>query len=128
MPDESPWNDLPAEQQAFLDSLANCGNVSRAASLSHVGRSTVYHWRQVSSEFAEGMEAAERIAAWDLEEQARQLAMDGEAPSERLLMFLLKGLVPEKYDRGVLKDVESGADVPRTTVVVHRDPPKEPES
>ena len=84
----------PGRRRKFLQSLRECGCVSEAAQVSGIGRNAVYEWRRNDRWFAEEWEAALKEAADTLEDEARRRAMES---SDRLLMFLLKGLRPEKY-------------------------------
>lgn len=107
----------------FLAALAGCGNVTRAAEAAGIHRDTAYAWRHADPAFAADWDSAFDEAAPVLEEEAFRRAHDGvEEPltcgkglvldadgvpvtvhrySDTLLMFLLKGVKPEKYRENV---------------------------
>lgn len=102
----------PERKRAFLLTLADTGQVKRAAQTIGMSRETVYQWRREDPEFAKAWERALEIAAEGLEDEAYRRAHDGvEEPvhymgmavdtvtkySDTLLIFLLKGMKPEKY-------------------------------
>ena len=112
------------KQQAFLAAYSMCGNVSAAARLARCARSQHYWWLQ-KPEYAEAFAEAREKALDLLEAEARRRAVEGtEEPvvhkgrlcykldpqgrrtnelltvrkySDTLLIFLLKGAMPEKY-------------------------------
>ena len=107
-------------KRAFLAAYAECGNVTTAAELSKVRRSTVYLWRESDPAFVEAMAAAEEQAADLLEQEARRRAHAGvDEPvfykgdecgvvrrySDTLLIFLLKGARPEKYRERISQEI-----------------------
>jgi hypothetical protein len=96
----------------FLETLAICGNVSRAAEYAGISRTQLYTRRAKDEELAERWDDAALMGGMGLEDEARRRAYDGvEKPvfhkgamvacvkeySDTLLIFLLKGLFPEKY-------------------------------
>lgn len=82
------------KKKAFLAAFAFCGNVTHACLNSKVGRRTHYEWLEKDAKYAAAFESAQDEAADNLEEEARKRAMGG---SDTLLIFLLKGALPEKY-------------------------------
>lgn len=99
-------------KERFLEKLKETGNVTLSARLIGLGRSRAYDYRAEDKEFAALWEEAEAEAADLLEEEARRRAVAGvENPvfhkgeivghvtsySDLLLIFLLKGLRPEKF-------------------------------
>ena len=99
-------------RKAFLVSLAECGNVRAAAKAANVDPKTCYNNRTDDKDFAAEWQAALDLAADVLEAEAWRRAHKGvEEPvfykgaicgtvqkySDLLLMFLLKGLRPEKF-------------------------------
>ncbi|MGI9068560.1 MAG: hypothetical protein ACR2HX_19430 [Pyrinomonadaceae bacterium] len=99
-------------RKAFLASLAECGNVRAAAQAANVDPKTCYNNRKDDPEFAAEWQAALDLAADVLEEEAWRRAHKGvgepvfykgeicgtvQKYSDLLLMFLLKGLRPEKF-------------------------------
>lgn len=102
----------PEKKAAFLSALADCGNVADAARQAGIARNALYLWKRDDSEFAAEWEAALIAGGETLEEEAVRRARDGwDEPvwykgeqvgtvrrySDTLLIFLLKGLMPEKY-------------------------------
>ncbi len=100
------------KKRAFLAAMGECGNVSQACELAGIHRSTHYDWLENDPEYAEAFAHAEDHAAERLEQEARRRAVEGvEKPvyqggrqvgvvreySDTLLIFLLKGAKPEKY-------------------------------
>jgi len=112
---KKPWAD------AFLKTLAITGNVFRACKACEVGRTAVYEERKANGEFAKEWDRSLEDAADRLESEARRRAYKGltrkkftgkgepiidpatgeqyyeREYSDTLLIFLLKGLNPEKF-------------------------------
>ena len=102
-----------SKKRAFLDSFRELGNVSLAARCAEINRGTHYKWFSEDSEYADRFSDAKEDAADALEAEARRRAVEGvEKPvgwyqgtaggtiqeySDTLLIFLLKGVRPEKY-------------------------------
>ena len=99
-------------QKAFLTILAECGNVSEACKAAGIDTKTAYKRRKADPEFAEAWQSALDTAADVLEREAWRRAHEGvDEPvlykgqvvgavrkhSDLLLMFVLKGLSPEKF-------------------------------
>jgi hypothetical protein len=107
-------------EKAFITAFANTGNVRAACAAVQIDRATAYRRRSRSTRFAEQWAAAKEEAADVLEAAAFQRATQGvdrpvygrvgsgkEATTQQvgtvkefsdlLLIFLLKGLRPEKY-------------------------------
>ncbi len=97
---------------AFIAALSDCGNVTRSAEIVGISRMTAYNWRIADEKFKKAWEKAEEIAAGLLEEEAWRRAKEGvDKPvyqsgmlvgyvreyGDTLLIFLLKGLKPERY-------------------------------
>lgn len=100
------------KKAAFLAAYATCGNVSQAARAAEMDRSMHYDWLKNDEEYAMLFGLAEGEAADSLLERARELAMEGweeevyyegsQCGTKRkhcttLLIFLLKGVMPEKF-------------------------------
>jgi len=86
----------PDWRAKFLANLRSTGNVSQAAAAAGVDRSTAYAAAVRDSAFATAWEMAADEAVDGLEAEGRRRAMNG---SDQLLMFLLRGLRPERYRR-----------------------------
>ena len=99
-------------KRAFLAAVARTGNVTQAAEIAHIARSAHYQWLEADPVYAAAYEDAMEQAAQRLEAEARRRAEEGvEEPvfyqgkqcgvirkySDSLLMFLLKGAMPDKY-------------------------------
>jgi len=81
-------------QKAFLACLEQTGSVTAAAQAAKMGRSMVYQHKRSDPEFARQWEEALETGADLLADEARRRAFAG---SDVLLMFLLKGLVPQRW-------------------------------
>lgn len=104
------------KKRAFLANYERTGNITVACDAAGVGRTTYYRWAEHDDAFTVAARQARDAAADYLEEHARLWATEGlptvkeiyedgklvrrEESTERhatLLIFLLKGLKPEKY-------------------------------
>ena len=101
------------KKEALLEELIKTGgNVSLACHHLGIGRNTVYNTWLKKEDYRERFEESRKTGGAYLEEEARRRAVDGvEIPivyqgetvgytrkySDSLLMFLLKGIFPEKY-------------------------------
>jgi hypothetical protein len=98
--------------KAFLSALEITGSVTAAAKAADISRVTVYQHRKDYPDFAREWDEALDMAADTLEDEARRRATEGtEEPvfhqgkkvgtvrkrSDVLLMFLLKGIRPQKW-------------------------------
>lgn len=84
----------PAIQQKFLKALRETGSVGKAGKIAGIGHTSLYRWRQEDEVFAAKWDLAAELTADGLEDECRRRAMAG---SDNLLMFLLKGLRPERW-------------------------------
>ena len=105
------------QKRAFLAAFATVGNVKQAASLAEVSRESHYSWKTHDPDYADAFGHAQDMAADALEDEARKLALEGEKKSEKMLMFLLRGLRPDTYGT---RRVESKHQVSVSTEVKHR--------
>jgi len=94
---EAPERIGTPEKRAALEAYARRGNVTAACLAANVGRTTWYTWRNTDPDFDSAVAEAEQAAADFLEDVAVQRATAGPSPSDTLLIFLLKGIRPEKY-------------------------------
>ena len=106
------------KRQAFLNTLANTGNVSKACLANDISRTNIYNARRKNKTFAEQWDQAAEIAKGLLEDEAWRRAMgiekavikNGEPVldkdgnpifvkqySDHLLTVLLNGNFPDKY-------------------------------
>jgi hypothetical protein len=81
-------------QPAFLIALEKTGSVTEAAKVAGIDRAKSYHYKRTDEKFAALWDQALDIAADTLEDEARKRAFAG---SDVLLMFLLKGIRPQKW-------------------------------
>src|SRR3954451_1304003 len=101
---------IPDRRTAFLAALSECGNISESAAKAGVSRSTVYEWHAHDDQFATEWATASEQGLLGLEDEARRRArgfeetviIDGKpvtrtVRSDVLLIFLLKGGMPDKY-------------------------------
>lgn len=101
-----------ARKIKFLLALAELGNRSRAARAARVSPATVWQWRRDDMKFDKAYARAIEVAADLIEDEAIRRATEGTVEpvfqgghlvggvrkmSDQLLMFVLKGLKPEKY-------------------------------
>jgi len=121
---------------AFLAAYAEVGNITRAAEIAGVDRTTHYKWIESDDEngsYMKAFKAADEQAIEKLETEARRRAIEGLRKkkfdskgnpiidqetgkqyeehdySDTLLIFLLKGARPEKYKDRVYNE-HTGAD------------------
>lgn len=102
---------MPARQweDAFFAALEECGSVKEACKAAEISRVYVYRMKREDSRFAERWEQALEAGADTLEDEARRRAMAGVSKgSDVLLMFLLKGLRPQRWreSRAVMSPAE----------------------
>ena len=109
---KTPRQSKTSRQKAFLKAYRKTGNVTCAADAAKIDRASHYRWLEEPDYKAQFGDAADE-AADRLEEEARRRAVDGvDEPvgwyqgkpggtvkrySDTLLIFLLKGVRPEKY-------------------------------
>lgn len=87
LPTEGQWSN-------FFEALEETGNISGSAKHAKIAPRTVYNHRKRDKAFAKKIEESLEVGADRLEAVARARA---EKSSDVLLIFLLKGLRPEKY-------------------------------
>ncbi|MGO9178436.1 MAG: hypothetical protein ACLQHS_04040 [Candidatus Limnocylindrales bacterium] len=94
----------------FLEAMRATGNVRLSADAAGVDRTTPYRLAQRDPSFQAAWAEAEQDAIDVLEATARQRALSS---SDQLLMFLLRGLRPERYGSAVDVRLELRADAER---------------
>ena len=102
----------PEKRAKFLQELAETCNVGESCSRVGIGRQTAYDWRDADPSFKADWDAALERGAIVLEDEAKRRAVQGvEEPvfhrgeicgkvrkySDTLLIFLMKGAMPDKY-------------------------------
>lgn len=113
------------KKRAFLTAFAKVGTVTHAAEIAGVNRDTHRIWLQKDPEYAAAFERAKDAFADLLEKVALERATEGwEEPvfqggkevgrvrkfSNTLLIFLLKGLRPDKYRERYEQKIVGGGD------------------
>lgn len=124
----TPKRSKPDWAPAFLAALADTGNISAAATLAGINRTTFYRRRDDDEAFAKAVSDALETACDSLELEARRRALAGvprkkfdkglpiidpdtgeqyveREYSDTLMIFLLKGHRPEKYRENVRHEV-----------------------
>lgn len=127
------------KKRAFLAAVARTGNVTVAAEIAHISRSAHYQWLEADPVYVEAFEDAMEQAAQRLEAEAKRRAVEGvEEPvfyqgkqcgvirrySDSLLMFLLKGALPDKYKERTSTELTGAGGKPLTVSFI---PPGEGE-
>ena len=100
------------KMQDVLDAIETCGNITASCKKTKVNRKTLYEWEKTIPEFKSALDAARKIGAQGLEDEAIRRAYSGTLKpvfhqgvkvatvrefSDTLLIFLLKGSQPEKF-------------------------------
>jgi len=113
------------KKRAFLAAFAEVGTVTRAAEISGVCRKSHTNWLKSDSDYADAFALAEQQACDRLEQEARRRAVEGvDKPvyqrgvkvgvvreySDTLLIFLMKGAMPEKYKDRVSQEFSGRLD------------------
>lgn len=114
------WAEFSPRQRAFLDSFARLGVVDHACKATQISVQTAYRWRKRVEGFAEAFTEARQIAAWKLEQVARERATRLKGPSDKLLMFLLQANDPETFNPRHRHEIEHSGRSP-VRVVVHQE-------
>lgn len=91
------------KQRAFLLAFCSLGQITAAAEAAGCSREAHYDWLNTDEAYRAAFAIAQTIAGDALEDIARKRAYEG---SDKLLMFLLKGLKPDVY--GTKKVEHSG--------------------
>lgn len=129
------------KKQIFLDAYGRIGVISAAARVANIDRVTHYNWMASDSKYAEAFALKEEEAKELLEEEAHRRAVAGvDKPlvyqgrimtdrdgkpvtikeySDTMLIFLMKGAMPEKYrDRYEIGGLGGGPLRTASTVIV----------
>ncbi|MEM0915919.1 MAG: hypothetical protein AAGK09_15090 [Planctomycetota bacterium] len=115
---------MTAKQRAFLAAFATCGVIKQASEAASCDASNHRRWIRESDEYAKAFADAKLEANDALESEARRRAVAGwDEPvfhngekcgtkrrySDAMLIFLMKGAMPEKYsDRVVQTQKQEG--------------------
>ena len=99
-------------QAAFLEAYITCGTITHAARMAKIARQTHHAWLAGDTEYQQLFAEAEIAATDALIKEARRRAIDGISEpilykgevvktirkySDNLLMFLIRGALPEVY-------------------------------
>lgn len=110
------------KKKAFLAAFAEVGNITRAAELAGVSRAMHYDWLRDDPDYPALFQAADQQACDRLEQEARRRAVEGtlkpvfqggkkvgvvQEYSDTLLIFLMKGAMPERYKDRVHSEVSA---------------------
>lgn len=82
------------KKEKFLEAYAELGTITHAAKAAGIDRRTHYDWLEADEDYGHAFADAEQAAVDMLEGEARRRAFAG---SDTLVIFLLKGMRPEKY-------------------------------
>ena len=119
---------LSPNQRAFLTAYSVHGNLRRSAEASGVSRTSHREWVGTDPVYAKAAEEAKENACQAWEDEVRRRAVEGVGEavyyqgirvgtkinySDTLLMFLLKGAMPEKYrERSDVRHEGGGEPIP----------------
>jgi hypothetical protein len=124
------YKTLQHKKRTFLAAFAETGNISAASRLTGISRQAHYEWMESDPDYPAMFKSADQQAAEALETEARRRAVQGtlkpvfykgeecgtvQEYSDTLLIFLLKGAMPEKYSerfQGVVDHHISVDDLP----------------
>jgi len=81
----------------FIKHFRDTGNIRYACEKTGILRRQVYRWIDKYAEFRERFEIAKKDACDVLAIEARRRALNRDAPSDRLLIFLLQAHDPDTY-------------------------------
>jgi hypothetical protein len=128
LPDDDEPDEIGhAKKAAFLAAYSQLGNLTAAAKASDVHRQRHYEWMKDDPDYPERFKQAHAEACDHLESEARRRAVEGvEKPvfhkgvicgtvqeySDTLLIFLMKGALPEKYRERMEHSGPGGGAIP----------------
>ena len=107
---EGPVIGRHAWREPFLDTLRQTGNVAQSCRASRIARSAAYEQRANDPEFGARWDEALEEATDALELIAYNRAMSGQ--SDRMLIFMLRQLRPEKWNQTPDMILNGGATTP----------------
>jgi hypothetical protein len=82
------------KKDRFLKAFETCGNITQAAEIAKIDRTSHYIWMNADPAYPERFEAAQEAAIQSLEKIAWERAKN---KSDLLMIFMLKSLRPERY-------------------------------
>lgn len=98
---------LRLKKQAFITAYQQCATITGAAAAVGVHRSQHYSWLDKDPWYVDQFEHAEQSVVDMLESEAVRRAIAG---SDTLLIFLLKGLRPDRYQQRTSVEVKQHTD------------------
>ena len=122
-----PVHHKKAIQAAFLAAYRTTASVTRAAATAGIGRNDHYRWLRDDNEYVAAFEASKEEAIQVLEDEAVRRAYEGvDEPqfwqgqicgtvkrySDTMLIFLLKGLRPQKYRERWFGEISTSFNLP----------------
>ena len=131
------------KKRAFLAAYSICASVSRASRLAEIDRTNHYLWIKEDSDYVGAFEEANLQACQALEDEATRRAHEGvEEPvwyqgeqcgsvlkySDTLMIFLLKGRMPEKYRENIKSEVNLAGKDGKGLIVQFVEGPKQVEA
>jgi len=93
------------KKRALLKAYVDLGKIVEACHAVHLDHSMHYYWHRTDPDYAAAFAEAKAMAGERLEEEAIQRAYAG---SDTLLIFLLKGAMPQKYGDKVAHTGDKG--------------------
>lgn len=85
------------QKRKFLLTYSQTGNLTQTCRRTDTHHSMHYYWLETDEAYAEAYDRAKQMAADYLESIAVERATREDSPSDTLLIFLLKGMLPHKY-------------------------------
>ena len=125
-----------SKKRAFLLAFTEIGQLRRACAAVTMDHSLHYYWLKTDPTYVEAFSEAQALAGATLEEEAIRRARDGIKRtifhqgkpigeellySDTLLIFLLKGAMPEKYSERHEVTGKSGAPLPPLQIVLSQE-------
>lgn len=86
-----------AKKRLFLEAFSTTGKLLTSCRRVAIDHTSHYYWLRTDPDYVDAFEQAKQMAADYLEECAIERATREDAPSDTLLIFLLKGMLPHKY-------------------------------
>jgi hypothetical protein len=116
---------LHSQKRALLLAYVECGRLRAACRAAQVSSQLHYYWKRTDSDYAAAFEAAQQMAGDLLEEEAIRRALGWQErhytaqgtpyeltkQSDTLLIFLLKGALPQKYGDKVAHTGAAGKEI-----------------
>ena len=129
---------MQQKKRAFLAAFAEVGTITHAAELAGIHRNAHYDWLKNDPSYPDLFREADQKACEKLEQEARRRAVHGvgepvfyqgqpvgtvQKYSDTLLIFLLKGALPDKYRERYAAEISGPGGAPiEVTFVSGEDP------